>query len=209
MRILIVDDHLVVRQGVHRLLRAAIPVLDAVEAEDGATALQLVAQSGFDVILLDLMLPGDDGYQLLGKFLASDPKSRVVVFTMHSDIRDARSALRLGARGFVGKCAPAEELVKAVATVANGGRYVDRQIAEAIALARDEDELHKLNARELEILGLLGQGKSLREIARLTGRTYKTVSNTCGAIKSKLGLKSSVELVRLSITARRPTAVDE
>lgn len=209
MRILIVDDHLVVRQGIHRLLRAAIPALDAVEAEDGAAALRHVAQSSFDVILLDLTLPEEDGYRLLDKLLAGDPKSRVVVFTMHSDIGDARSALRLGARGFVGKCAPAEELVRAVTTVANGGRYVDRQMAEAIALSRGEEEQNRLNARELEILGLLGQGKSLKEIAQVSGRTYKTVSNTCGAIKSKLGLKSSVELVRLSITARRQATVDE
>ncbi len=200
MKILLVDDHIVVREGVRRLL-AGIGNTDLREAASGDEALQMYAKERPDLVLLDLNLTGIGGLELLRRLLAQDEKARVVVFSMHAEPIYAARALRLGARGYVSKSAGADELVTAVRRVAEGGRYVEQEIASELAFSElsAQDPLQQLTTREIEILRLLGEGNSLTEIAQSIGVAYKTVANTCSMIKSKLGVERTADLIRVSL----------
>jgi len=200
MKILLIDDHIVVREGVRRLL-SGMPGVELCEASTGQEALTLFKKEKPELVLLDLNLDGIGGLELLRRLLAEDDKVRVVVFSMHSEPIYAARALRLGAKGYVSKSAGADELVTAVKRVAEGGRYVEREIAGELAFAQlsAEDPLQQLTTREIEILRLLGEGNSLTEIAQAIGVAYKTVANTCSIIKSKLGVERTADLIRVSM----------
>jgi DNA-binding NarL/FixJ family response regulator len=200
MKILLIDDHIVVREGVRRLL-AGIGGIELREAASGDAALALFDQERPHLVLLDLNLSGIGGLEILRRLLSIDEKVRVVVFSMHAEPIYAARALRLGARGYVSKSAGADELVTAVKRVAEGGRYVEREIAGELAFTQRsaEDPLQQLTTREFEILRLLGEGSSLTEIAQAIGVAYKTVANTCSIIKSKLGVERTTDLIRVSI----------
>ena len=200
MKILLVDDHMVVREGVRRLL-SDMEGVQIFEAASGEEALALFATERPELVLLDLNLTGIGGLELLRRLLAEDDKVRVVVFSMHAEPIYAARALRLGARGYVSKSAGADELITAVKRVAEGGRYVEREIAGELAFTQisADDPLQQLTTREIEILRLLGEGNSLTEIAQATGVAYKTVANTCSIIKSKLGVERTADLIRVSM----------
>lgn len=200
MKILLVDDHIVVREGVRRLL-AGLGGVELVEAATGQEALTLFRSERPDLVLLDLNLSGIGGLELLRRLLSINEKARIVVFSMHAEPIYAARALRLGARGYVSKSAGAEELIAAVKRVAEGGRYVESEIASELAFSQlaTEDPLQQLTTREIEILRLLGDGNSLSEIAQATGVAYKTVANTCSIIKSKLGVERTADLIRVAI----------
>ena len=200
MKILLVDDHIVVREGVRRLL-AGIGGIEVHEAASGDEALRMFSEERPDLVLLDLNLVGIGGLELLRRLLALDEKVRVVVFSMHAEPIYAARALRMGARGYVSKSAGAEELVTAVKRISEGGRYVEQEIASELAFSElsANDPLQQLTTREIEILRLLGEGNSLTEIAQSIGVAYKTVANTCSIIKSKLGVERTADLIRVSI----------
>ena len=200
MKILLVDDHMVVREGVRRLL-SEMGGVQIYEAASGEEALALFAKERPELVLLDLNLTGIGGLELLRRLLSEDEKVRVVVFSMHAEPIYAARALRLGARGYVSKSAGADELITAVKLVAEGGRYVEREIAGELAFTQvsTDDPLQQLTTREIEILRLLGEGNSLTEIAKAIGVAYKTVANTCSIIKSKLGVERTADLIRLSM----------
>jgi DNA-binding NarL/FixJ family response regulator len=200
MKILLVDDHIVVREGVRRLL-SDLPGVRLYEASTGQEALELFRKEHPEMVLLDLNLAGIGGLELLRRLIAEDEKVRVVVFSMHAEPIYAARALRLGARGYVSKSAGADELVTAVKRVADGGRYVEREIAGELAFTQvsAEDPLQQLTTREIEILRLLGEGNSLTEIAQKVGVAYKTIANTCSIIKSKIGVERTADLIRVSL----------
>jgi two-component system, NarL family, invasion response regulator UvrY len=200
MKIMLVDDHIVVREGVRRLL-SSMEGVELCEAGSGQEALALFRKERPELVLLDLNLTGMGGLELLRRLLADDEKVRIVVFSMHAEPIYAARALRLGARGYVSKSAGADELVTAVKRVAEGGRYVEREIAGEMAFSQlsAEDPLQQLTTREIEILRLLGEGNSLTEIAQAVGVAYKTVANTCSIIKSKLGVERTADLIRVSM----------
>jgi two-component system, NarL family, invasion response regulator UvrY len=204
MKILLVDDHIVVREGVCRLL-SGMPGATISEATTGHEALSLFRKQKPDLVLLDLNLPGIGGLELLRRFVAEDEKVPIVVFSMHAEAIYAARALKLGARGYVSKSAGANELITAVKRVADGGRYVDREIANELAFVQlpSEDPLQRLSTREIEIVRLLGEGNSLAEIGETLGLAYKTVANTCSAIKTKLGVQRTADLIRLSVDPKR------
>lgn len=203
MKVLLIDDHTVVREGVRRLL-ATLHGVELVEAASGKDASALVRKEAPDVVLLDLNLEGVGGLELLRRLLAEHDKLKVIVFTMHSEPIYAARALRLGARGYVSKSAGSDELVAAVKRVHEGGRYIEREIAENLAFGGGGviDPLQSLSPREVEILRLLGEGKSMATIAEMLGVAYKTVANTCSTMKTKLGLTRTADLIRLSIETR-------
>jgi two-component system, NarL family, invasion response regulator UvrY len=200
MKILLVDDHIVVREGVRRLL-SAIDGAEILEASTGNEALDLARSERPELVLLDLNLTGIGGLELLRRLIEEDEKLRVVVFSMHAEPIYAARALRLGARGYVSKSAGADELITAIKRVADGGRYVEREIAGELAFTQlsNDDPLQRLTMREIEILRLLGEGNSLTEIAKSIGVAYKTVANTCSIIKSKLGVERTADLIRVSM----------
>jgi DNA-binding NarL/FixJ family response regulator len=200
MKVLVVDDHAVVRDGLRRLL-VALPNVEIFDAATGREALTFVQRQAPDLILLDLQLPGIGGIELLRRLLLISPAARILVFSMHAESMYAARALQAGARGYVSKNASPEELQTALQRVIDGGRYVEREIAQELAVHGpvDADPWNKLTERDLEILRLLSEGRSLAQIAAAIGVSYKTVANVCTQIKAKLGVTRTADLVRLSI----------
>jgi two-component system invasion response regulator UvrY len=203
MKILVVDDHAVVREGIRRLL-ATISGAEIHEAATPQDALSLSRSVNPDVTVLDINLDGSSGLELLRRLKAENAAQRVVMFTMHSEPSYAMRALKAGAAGYVSKSADAGELVTAVRKIASGDRYLDRSMASDLVFnsTLTEDPLHKLSNREVEILRLLGEGKSLAEIAATFGIAYKTVANSCSRLKEKLGVERTADLIRLSVEHR-------
>lgn len=203
MNILLVDDHSIVREGVRRLL-SALSSARIVEAASGEEALLKLGEERIDIVLLDLNLGGIGGLELLRRILDEHGRPRVIVFTMHADPSYASRALRLGAKGYVSKSAAADELLSAIGRVAEGGIYVERELAIQLAAGQytGEDPLSQLTVREVEILRLLAEGKSLNGISENMGVAYKTVANSCSRLKDKLGLQTTAELIRFALDQR-------
>jgi two-component system invasion response regulator UvrY len=200
VKILLVDDHAIVRSGLRRLF-AALPGIQISEAATGREALAMVRADRPALIVLDLNLPGLGGLELLRRLLAEHSEARVVVLSMHAEALYATRALRAGAAGYLSKNASPEELLEAVRRVAEGGRYVEAEIAQGLAIKASADGslMERLSERDLEIMRLLGDGQGLSNIADALGVSYKTVANTCSQIKAKLGVARTADLVRLSI----------
>jgi DNA-binding NarL/FixJ family response regulator len=200
MKLLLVDDHAVVRQGVRRLLAVFVDAI-VYEATSGREALSLFRAERPDVTILDLNLPGSGGLDLLRRLLIEDPKTKVLIFSMHTTPLYVAHAMQAGARGYVSKGAAAEELVEAIRQIMAGGRYVERDLAADIAVnVLGSDAAGKaLSPRELDIMRLLAKGKGLADIAEALGISYKTVANTCTAIKQKLLVDRTSDLIRVAV----------
>jgi two-component system, NarL family, invasion response regulator UvrY len=197
MKILIVDDHAIVRDGLSRLLTADGDH-EVRLAATGREALILARSFRPALVILDLNLPGLGGLELLRRLVAIEA-GKILVLSMHAEPLYARRSLEAGAHGYVSKNAAPDELLTAVRRVAAGGRYIEAEIAQALALGAGVETLDALSPRELEIMRLLAAGSSLAEIAEALGASYKTIANTCTLIKSKLGVARTADLVRLAI----------
>jgi len=201
MKVLLVDDHSVVRSGLRALL-TSVTEIEVLEAPNGRDALVRLRQDQPDLVLLDLNLPGIGGLELLRRMLAENSAVRVVVLSMHTEPLYVARAMQLGAHGYLSKHTSAEELLTAVRLVAAGGRHIENNIAQELALRAVSPgrDLNDLSERDLEIMRLLAEGLGLTEIADALGIGYKTVANACSAIKTKLGVTRTNELVRLAMT---------
>jgi two-component system invasion response regulator UvrY len=204
MRILIVDDHPIVASGCRALLAGDpdVTILEASDAESGEGT--FVAERP-DVCVLDINLPGVSGFELARRILARDATARIIMFSMNDDPIFAVRAIETGAKGYVSKSGDPGDLVEAIRRVGEGGVFLPAAIAQGIAFAGTgfaENPLAKLTQREMEILRLLGAGKSLSEIAWLINASYKTIANTSSIMRQKLGLRSSSDLVRFAIESR-------
>ncbi len=199
-RILVVDDHAIVRSGVRRLL-ADMPALELREAASGEEALDQVQGGAFDLVILDLNLPGLGGLELLRRILKAGSKLPVLIFSLHTEAIYANRAMEAGARGFVSKSAAPEEFLAAVETILAGGTVIERDIAGEIAAQEigENAYLRPLTQRDLEILRLLAAGNSLTQIGEALGIAYKTVANTLSRIKEKLGVTHTADLIRIAI----------
>jgi two-component system, NarL family, invasion response regulator UvrY len=202
MKVLIVDDHAVVRAGLRRLLGAE-PHSDISEARTGQEALAVFRDHRPGLVILDLNLPGSSGLELIGRFKADDAKVQILVLSMHDNPVYVRRALQAGAAGYVSKNAPADEILEAIKRVAGGHAYIEHEIAQELALWDVRASPHPLNAlstRDLEILRLLGEGRSMGEIAAAIGIGYKTVANHCSQLKVKLGVARTADLIRVAVS---------
>ena len=204
MRILIIDDHAIVRAGLRRLLASepGIAVLEAASARDGWS---LFKEQHPQLVILDLNLPGAGGLELIRRFRAEEPSVPILVFSMHADAIFAVRALQAGAAGYVSKNAAPAEILEAITRVAGGERYIEHDIAQQVALlnvAGPAHPLQELSRRDLEIMRLLGEGCSLLQIAEAVGVSYKTIANTCGQIKAKLGVTRTADLIRIAVETR-------
>jgi DNA-binding NarL/FixJ family response regulator len=204
MKILIIDDHAVVREGIQRLFAGAHDA-EVLEAASWREALGLFRREHPDLILLDLNLEGISGLDLIKRLLIEDAHACILVFTMHTEPIYAARALSMGARGYVSKSAPAEELLTAAQQLLRGGRYVEREIDVELVASMDSsgDPLQSLTDREVEILRLLGEGRSLTGVAEGLGISYKTAANSCVRIKEKLMCRHTGDLIRLAGEIRR------
>jgi two-component system invasion response regulator UvrY len=204
MRILIVDDHPIVASGCRALL-AGEPDAVILEASDAESGERVFLAERPDVCIFDINLPSVSGFELARRILAHAPSARIVMFSMNDDPIFAARAIEAGAKGYVSKSGDPHDLVEAIRAVSAGGVYLPPSIARSLAFAGPslaQNPLAKLTSREIEILRLLGTGKSLSEIAWLIHVSYKTIANTASVMRQKLGVRSSAELVRLAIENR-------
>jgi len=200
VKILLVDDHSIVRAGLRGLL-ATMSRTELAEAATGEDALALVRAARPDLVILDLNLPGIGGLELVRRLLAEDRTARLLVLSMHAEPLYAARAIEAGARGYLSKNAAPEELLRAVRKVAEGGRYIENDIAQELAMrtVAATNPLGQLADRDLEILRYLAEGRSMTEIAAALGLGYKTVANACSQIKAKLGVARTADLIRVAI----------
>ena len=201
MKILLVDDHAVVRAGLRRMLAMGSDT-EILEAATGRESLAIARSHRLDLIILDLNLPELGGVELVAR-LRQIGTTPILVLSMHAEPLYVTRALNAGAQGYVSKNASPDELLTAIRRVSAGGRYVEQEIAQALALqtAMPASSLAQLAPRELEILRQLAAGKSLSEIADALGLGYKTIANNCSLIKTKLGVTRTADLLRLALEA--------
>src|SRR6202167_4575991 len=176
--VLLVDDHAVVREGYRRLLERRGDIVVVGEAADADKAYALFCRLEPQIVVMDITLPGTSGIESMRRMLLSKPDARVLIFSMHEDAIFARRALQAGAFGYVTKASAPNVLVDAINTVAAGKKYLSPEVAQKLALNEFiRDQADELSAREFEVLRLLAQGHSIREIAESMGLNPKTVSN--------------------------------
>lgn len=203
MRILIADDHAVVRRGIREILAGELGKTAFVEAQNAREVLDYARKQDWEVIILDISMPGRSGIDILNELRQLRPRSRVLVLSMHPEEQFARRALRAGAAGYLTKDGVSEELVKAVRKVLTGGRYVSPSLAERLAIElgkpSDKPAHERLSDREFQILQLLASGKTVSEIARDLSLSIKTVSTYRSRLLLKMEMKNNAELIRYAI----------
>ena len=201
VKILIVDDHPIVRSGLRRLLTAE-PEIEVREAANGREALSVFREQQPTLVILDLNLPGIGGLEVLARLKAVDPDARILVLSMHDDQIHVTRALQAGAAGYVSKTASPEELLEAIRRVAGGYTYIEHEIAEELVFSQIRAASHPLkdlSSRDLDIMRLLAEGCTLPQIANALGLSYKTAANSCTRIKAKLAATSTAELISIAI----------
>jgi DNA-binding NarL/FixJ family response regulator len=206
LRILIVDDHAVVRDGVKRIFDEQPGEVNFGEASTAQEALKLVREENWDAVVLDISLGGRSGLDVLKELKQIQPRLPVLVLSMHSEEQYARRAFKTGAAGYITKDNSRAELVKAINKVADGGRYVSPSLAEKLAfdIERGTDRpLHEaLSHREFEVMRLIASGKSVIEIAALLSLSDKTISTYRSRILVKMNMRTNAELIRYAVKNR-------
>ena len=205
MRVIIADDHPIVRRGVRDILVEAFPRV-VVEEVDSAGALFTGLAKSYDIVLLDLSLPDRNGLDCLGQIKKQRPSLPVLVLSMHAEEHFAVRALKSGAAGYLTKDKAAEELVRAIKKIMGGGRYVSSELAERLAAELTGDTTKSphelLSEREFRVLRLIASGKSVSEIAQELFLSVKTVSTYRSRLLSKMQMKTNAELTRYCIQNR-------
>jgi len=208
LHVLLADDHAIVRAGVRQILAARFAA-EFVEAETAREALQAASRHKFDLILIDVTMPGRSGLDVLGELTAAQPRTPILVLSMHAETQFATRALRAGASGYVTKSSVASELLRAVEKVLAGERYICDSLAQHLAAVFQlggkpkHGGLHEtLSAREFEVLRMIAMGKSGKEIAAELSLSFKTVSTYRTRLLQKLDLRSNGELVRYAVRER-------
>ena len=204
IKIVLVDDHAVVRAGVKRLLEQEDLFEVTGEAESGEKAYQLFGELNPDVMVMDLSMPGMGGLEAIRRILMRYEKAKILVLSMHEDLSFANQALKLGAKGYLIKNTLGDDLVKSIQAISKGEVFLSDEIAKKIAMQSidgDQDPIHTLSAREFEIFRLLAEGLEVEAIATTLNISSKTVSNYQTMIKQKLNINTPVELIRYAIKA--------
>jgi two-component system invasion response regulator UvrY len=203
IKVLVADDHAVVRRGLRQILSETPDILVAGEAGTAAEVRQLLREQRWDVIVLDLNMPGGSGIELLGDLRRQTPTTRVLVLTVYPEDQYAVRAIRAGAAGFLTKESAPEKLIEAVRKVASGGRYVSRELAETLAslVAGETDgALHeRLSDREFEVFKMLASGRTVSQAAEELALSVKTISTHRTRILRKMDMKTNAELTHYAV----------
>ena len=208
IRVLIADDHAVVRQGLKQILGDTPEMVVAGEATNGQEVLDKVRAEAWDVVVLDISLPDRSGLDILKELQSERPKLPVLVLSMYSEDQFAVRVLKAGARGYLTKDSAPDELVKAIRKVVGGGTYVSGFLAEKLAMeigiGTDSSKLphETLSDREFQVLRLIAAGKSVKEIAAELYLSVKTVSTYRARLLQKMNLETNAELIHYAIQNR-------
>jgi DNA-binding NarL/FixJ family response regulator len=203
IRILIADDHAILRRGLKEILMRELDAVTWGEAENGQQVLDQVQSDDWDLLILDITMPGRGGLDVLSNLKALRPKLPVLVLSMHPEDQYGKRVLKAGASGYMNKESAPEELIKAVRKVLGGGRYISPALAEALAsdLGRDgERAAHEsLSDREFEVLRQLASGKTVSQIAEDLHLSVPTVSTYRARILEKMGMSTTAELMHYAL----------
>lgn len=202
IKVMLVDDHAVVRAGYQMLLKNTPEIAVVAEADTGEEAYQLYSTHSPDVVVMDLSLPGIGGIEATKRIISRDNKAKILVFSMHEEIIFVEQALQAGASGYITKNTDPQLLVGAIMTLARGEKYIDPELAQRMAYekSRGEDSLlTDLSTREFEIFCMLAEGANTSEIAKRLSLSYKTVANYSTQIKSKLNVSTVADIARIAI----------
>jgi two-component system, NarL family, invasion response regulator UvrY len=203
IQVLLADDHAIVRAGLKELLADTGDITVAGEAGTGQEAIARVREGDYDVVVLDMSMPGRSGIELIRQIKNEKPKLRILILSMHSESQYAVRALKAGASGYLTKDGAADQLVAAIRRIAAGGAYVTPEVAERLALdierPGDAPPHTLLSDREFQVFQAIVSGKSVTAIADELSLSVKTVSTHKTRIMEKMGISNSVELVRYAI----------
>jgi len=206
IRIVVADDHTIVREGLKQLLSAAGDLVVVGEAQNGNEVLERVRSLDFDVLLLDMSMPGRSGIELIKQVRAEKPKLRVLVLSMHEEEQYAVRAIKAGAAGYLTKESATAQLVSAIRKVASGGAFITESVAQQLALGampQTEGPLHgALSDREFQVFRELVSGKAVSDIAARLNLSVKTVSTHKARIMQKMNMSNPAELIRYAIHHR-------
>lgn len=202
IKVMLVDDHAVVRAGYQMLIKSSSNLEVVAEAESGEEACRLYSVHEPDVVVMDLSLPGIGGLEAIRRILARDSKAVILAFSMHEDVIFVEQALQAGAKGYLTKSSAPELLLVAVEEVLKGKRFVDEKLQSLLEYEKSrgsDTPLSNLSTREFEIFCMLAEGMNTSEIAKRLSISYKTVANYSTQIKSKLNATTSADIARLAI----------
>jgi DNA-binding NarL/FixJ family response regulator len=203
IRIVVADDHTIVREGLKQLLSASIDLAVVGEAQNGHEVMQRVRELDFDVLLLDLSMPGRSGTDLIRQVHAEKPKLRMLVLSMHEEQQYAIRAIRCGAAGYLTKESASAQLVAAIRKVAGGGVFISAEVGEQLALGAmpdvDSAPHQTLSDREFQVFQMLVSGTTVSAIADQLSLSVKTVSTHKARIMLKMNLQNQTELIRYAI----------
>jgi two-component system invasion response regulator UvrY len=203
IRILIADDHSIVRQGLKQIVSECPEMVVAGEAASGQEALDLVRKRDFDVAIVDIAMPGRGGLEILKDLKAERPSMKVMVLSMYSEEQYAIRSLRDGASAYLTKAGAPDELVQAIHAVANGKRFITPSVAERLATYIEADSERppheKLSDRELQVLVLLGSGKSVGDIAGELSLSVKTISTYRARLLEKMSMETTAQLIKYAV----------
>jgi two-component system invasion response regulator UvrY len=203
IRVMLVDDHAVVRTGFRLLLQAQKEFAVVAEADSGESACQLYFQHNPDVVVMDLAMPGMGGLEAQRRILARHPQARILTLSAHDDSMRAKRSLQEGALGFLSKRSAPEALLEAVTAVASGRRYIDNALAQKLALAEFDGDtkspVERLSEREFEVFVRLARGSTVQRIAQDLKLSASTVGTHLYNIKQKLGVVNQAELTLIAI----------
>jgi two-component system invasion response regulator UvrY len=206
IRIIIADDHPIVRAGMKQIISEASDMMVADEAADGHKLLNKVREEKFDVVILDITMPHMDGLDVLKQLKIEKPKLPVVILSIHPESQYALRVLKAGASGYVTKASAPDELINAIRKVHRGGKYISPSIAEKLAFQLDadfEEMPHEmLSDREYQVMCMLASGKTATEIAAELILSVKTVSTYRSRILEKMKMKNNAELMHYAIQNR-------
>jgi DNA-binding NarL/FixJ family response regulator len=204
IRIVLADDHTIVRDGLKQILSGDSELVVAGEARDGIEVMARVRGTEFDVLLLDMSMPGKSGIELIKQVRAEKPRLRILVLSMHEEPQYAMRAIKAGAAGYLTKDSASAMLVSAIRKVAGGGAFISTEVAEQLALdAMPQSEgppHHALSDREFQVFNLLVSGKSVTEIGGQLNLSVKTVSTHKAHIMQKMGMSNQSALIRYAIS---------
>ncbi len=207
IRVVLADDHTIVREGLRRILSGQSDIEIFGEATNGYEVMDRVRAGGFDLLLLDLSMPGKSGVDLIRQIKDERPKLPVLVLTMHEEDQYALRAIRAGASGYLTKESAPEQLVAAIRKIAAGRLFISPNVAEQLALdvmprGDDEDPHKSLSDREFEVFRHLVEGRSVSDIAERLHLSVKTVSTHKTRVLEKMGVDSVADLVRYAMSHR-------